>query len=132
MLGKVNEAAALGVDRTPAECKFTNRGRRARVLRKLGRMELRIPTTDVEPIQVGRQRIPDRRELDQFATGLRQQFQVVGVVEAKRLVAGDADPNARLRRGELQRRRPPVGPRGGEAWGSDDVIYDQIRNLVDR
>ena len=95
MLGQVHEAAALGVDRTPGDCKFTDRGRRPRVLRKLGRMELRVPATEVEPIQARWQRIPDRRELDQFGTGLRQQLEVVGVVEAKRLVAGDADTNAR-------------------------------------
>src|SRR5579859_1212460 len=54
LLGEVHETAALGVYRTTRVREFANCGRRARVLGELFCMELRISTTEVKPIQVGR------------------------------------------------------------------------------
>src|SRR5260370_36647395 len=130
MLGQVHEAAALGVDRAAGGSKFPDCGSRAGVVRELLAVELRISATDVEPIQVGWQGIPHRREFDQLGAGLGQLFQVVGVVEAKLLVAGDTDASARLRPGMLLRRLPPLGPGGLEELVDGPVSLGPSKKLL--
>src|SRR5260370_29843940 len=115
MHGQVHEAAALGVDRAAGGGKFPDCGRRARVVRELLAVELRISATDVQPIQVGGQRIPHRREFDQLGAGLRKQFRAVGGEGAKRLVATATAASPRLRRRGTYPRRPPAGPRGSSS-----------------
>src|SRR5690242_7722681 len=76
MLRQVHEATALGVDGSSGSRQLADRLSRGLVAGKLGGVQLRVATPDVEAVETVRNWFPQRRELDELRPGLLEQFEV--------------------------------------------------------
>ena len=90
-LREIHQPAALGVNNTLFCGKLPDRIHHSSVGGKRLRILLGIPATNVNTMQITRQRgIPQRREINQLTTRTLQSLEIVWIVKVERLVPRNA------------------------------------------
>ncbi len=86
---QVHQSAALGIDAPPRGGEVADRFEHRPIGRQPFGVQFGVAAAEVEGVEILRERrLGQRREGDQLGALLRQRFEVVGIIEVERLIAG--------------------------------------------
>ena len=125
--GQVHQAAAFGVGRQAGLDRGAQFGAQRGVRLQIAHRHFREAAADEQAVDGRQVRVAQRVERHQPRAGGLERGQVVGVVEAERRVARDADAHARCRRGRAARTQRADRHRRGRRGDVQHAVKVDLR-----